>query len=674
MNKIKKTSLLFIIAGSLCLGTSLCPSAAPVYDKLSTLKQPDNTEVKVKITGDEYYQQVESLDGFTLCRNSDGWICYASLNKDNTDLVATDKVYDGTDKNEKNSFLDNIFRTSKSVDKTKHLKITKESEEEKREEVKKDILSNKTISQAKAAPKASASGNINGLTILVNFPDKDSDISAEEINNFFNLPGYTGFSNNGSVRDYFYDVSGGKVAYTNTVTTFYTAKHNKSYYDNENISDYRTSGELANEALNWLKSNGFDFSTLTTDSNGYVKGVNVLYAGEADCGWAKGLWPHQDYLSNVFTANGVNIQRFELSNIGSDLSLFTICHENGHLLFEYPDLYDYTYKSNGCGAYSLMSNVTDVKNPEPPDPYCRNIMTGWNTTLNLNSYSDNSTITATSNGNGSQPIYKWSGNNPKEYYLIENLQKTGRYSSLPDSGLMIWHIDETGDNSDYGNTHHNKVSVVQADNKFEIENNINGGAYGDLFHAGFNNTFNNTSSPSSKWFNNASSGLDISNISDNSDNMTFVKSAGTVIKPTLTNIASKATISTSYCSPWETTTALNDGFTPANSNDRNHPVYGNWPKTDTQWVQYTFDKEYTISKTDIYWFKDNSGVDVPSSYRIMYWDGSNWLDVPNASGLGTSPNKFNATTFAPIKTSNIAIEMNSNNSASTGILEWKVYA
>lgn len=61
------------------------------------------------------------------------------------------------------------------------------------------------------------------------------------------------------------------------------------------------------------------------------------------------------------------------------------------------------------------------------------------------------------------------------------------------------------------------------------------------------------------------------------------------------NVALKATKITSHCSDWENINALNDGFDPQNSNDRSHAVYGNWPKTGTQWVQYDFDKNYNIN-------------------------------------------------------------------------------
>ena len=81
----------------------------------------------------------------------------------------------------------------------------------------------------------------------------------------------------------------------------------------------------------------------------------------------------------------------------------------------------------------------------------------------------------------------------------------------------------------------------------------------------------------------------------------------------------------------------------------------------------------TISSSDVYWFKDGQGIDVPASYRISYWDGQAWQDVKNPKGLGTEINKYNTTTFTPVSTNAIAIQMDSKGSNSTGIIEWKVY-
>lgn len=163
-----------------------------------------------------------------------------------------------------------------------------------------------------------------------------------------------------------------------------------------------------------------------------------------------------------------------------------------------------------------------------------------------------------------------------------------------------------------------------------------------------------------------------SNSNDNINNETSKDDVSSDNENIEMNIASKATVITSHCSDWESTNALNDGYDPLNSNDRTHEVYGNWPETGTQYVEYDFDKEYTISKCDLYWFKDNGGIDVPKSYKIKYWNGKKWTSVKNASGLGREIDKYNTTTFTPVTTQKIRVEMTSNGTYSTGILEWKV--
>ena len=56
-------------------------------------------------------------------------------------------------------------------------------------------------------------GDIKGLTLLVDFSDKPATISHAEVNDYINKPGYNGFNNNGSVNDFFLDVSNGKMNY-----------------------------------------------------------------------------------------------------------------------------------------------------------------------------------------------------------------------------------------------------------------------------------------------------------------------------------------------------------------------------------------------------------------------------------------------------------------------------
>ena len=547
MRKITKKALAAtaFMCMFLFLGTGV--HAAPYIDRTFEFKQPDNSIVEVKVTGDEYYQHVESPDGYTLCRDAEtGWICYASLNGDQTGLVSSGEIYKGVNSTITQSA---VVQSIAGTKRQKHLEIKPDSITHKRNEVRNMLLPNQALQDSKiqttknqekisniisgSALAAPLSTNVTGLTILINFPDDTSSISKAEIDNMFNKVGYTGYGNNGSIRDFYYDVSGGKMTYTNSITGFYMAKHPKSYYDSG--EDYARALELVNEALVWLDSTGYNFSTLTTDSEKNVIAVNFLYAGDIAQNWGKGIWPHQGWIPNAFNADGVKVQMYEMSNIGNDLAIDTICHENGHLVCGYPDLYDYDGDSQGCGGYSLMSGSSNPKNPAPPDPYCRNVISGWNSTVSLNNYSKGSTITTYADPKAAQAVYRWNGSKSNEYFLIENIKKTGRYNDTPDEGLLIWHVDENGENNNNQMTSssHYKVSVEQADGLFQLEKNVNGGGANDLFHSGYKTTFDDTTAPNSKWWNGTSSGLKISNIGAVGNTMTFTLDSGT----TATNAA-----------------------------------------------------------------------------------------------------------------------------------------
>lgn len=143
---------------------------------------------------------------------------------------------------------------------------------------------------------------------------------------------------------------------------------------------------------------------------------------------------------------------------------------------------------------------------------------------------------------------------------------------------------------------------------------------------------------------------------------------------TTTNIAPLAAASTSFVSAWESLAGLNDNYTPTSSNDRGHVIYGNWDNPgSTQWVQYDFTQNYTISSSSIYWFDDDGGIDLPASYTIQYWNGTAWVNVASPSGLGTLANQYNITTFTPVSTNKIRVNITAKTGVSSGIESWKVF-
>jgi uncharacterized protein len=139
------------------------------------------------------------------------------------------------------------------------------------------------------------------------------------------------------------------------------------------------------------------------------------------------------------------------------------------------------------------------------------------------------------------------------------------------------------------------------------------------------------------------------------------------------NLALVAQSSTSFVSAHETITALNDGSHPAHSDDKRHGAYGNWPQTGTQWVQYDWSQPVKTNRMDVYWFDDQRGVRLPQACRLQYWDGSAFVTVNDAKGLGLAKNQFNTTTFPELTTTKLRLEMDGAEKFSTGILEWRVY-
>lgn len=107
-------------------------------------------------------------------------------------------------------------------------------------------------------------------------------------------------------------------------------------------------------------------------------------------------------------------------------------------------------------------------------------------------------------------------NNSKEYFLIENRQRSSFDASLRGDSLLIWHIDRAM----RGNTNevHPKVRLVQADGLNELKFNL--GDPGDPYPGLANNTtFNATSNPNSKACSGQDTLVSISKIPSSSPSM-----------------------------------------------------------------------------------------------------------------------------------------------------------
>ncbi|GIE37018.1 hypothetical protein Ait01nite_100630 [Actinoplanes italicus] len=140
------------------------------------------------------------------------------------------------------------------------------------------------------------------------------------------------------------------------------------------------------------------------------------------------------------------------------------------------------------------------------------------------------------------------------------------------------------------------------------------------------------------------------------------------------NLAGTATASASYTSPWESIAAINDGLEPGSSSDTVNPRWGTWPNAGSQWAELQWPSAVTVGRAQVYLFDDGGGVRVPASWKLQYWTGSAYADVPGADGYPRAADAYNTVTFTPLTTTRLRVALTASGTSSVGLLEVRAFA
>ena len=559
-----KTLRISILALFVAVLLATVAPAAPFSQRVD-YKQPDGTSVALWGHGDEFHAVFETLDGYAVVFDpATRAYFYAKPNADGSDLVS--------------SGLQAGKGNPAALGLKKHLRISeaalksKMAERRARWELGMQVKARWEARKAQhradeakgikaAAPSGAANGPLSappawkttgakvGVCLLIDFQNDPATIPKVEIDNFCNLSGYSNYGNNGSIRDYFRDESNGLLDYSNIVVGYVTipnSVHPKSWYDDPTKDCGYQANYLIADAMAILKASPTYrtqvlplLRTATADANNFIAATNVFYAGTNSGVWMYGLWPHSWSLvvagPQEIEAGGKMIYSYQITDIGYYLSMATFCHENGHMLCDFPDIYDYTYNSiGGAGDFCLMDSggagYGFDTNPAQICAYLRSAA-GW-TVDTLIDRTTSGTFTTSSQGAGFNQLLRYvKPGTPTEYFLIENRQQTGRDLYIPASGVAVWHCDELGDRDNPSlipNTQHKnyEVTLVQADNLWDFENNMNYGDSRDLYYRGnraaaYTNALTSQSLPASNWWDGTVSGMWLRNFSYSDVDMTF---------------------------------------------------------------------------------------------------------------------------------------------------------
>ncbi len=374
--------------------------------------------------------------------------------------------------------------------------------------------------RASAAERAPLRGAVRVVVVLVQFSDRAMTQPASHFQELFFS---TGVLPNGSVKEYFREVTGGLVDIVGEVAGPFQLPQTNAWYANSNFGIGRPSGTaraniMARDAA-VAADPTINFGQYDNDGNGFVDAFIVVHPGGGgeQTGNSNDIWSHKWTLASAFSTDGKQI--FAYLTIPEDARIGVCAHELGHLLFGFPDLYDTDDTSEGVGNWCLMGGGSWNGNgdiPADPSAWCK-VQQGWATVTNV-SASGSISIPDVKTSRNVHRVWK-DGAGGSEYFLLENRQRTNYDAKLPGDGLLIWHIDE----AQSGNTdeNHYKVGLVQADARRNLELSQNRGDAGDPYPGTTGNTsFNNTSTPNSKSFAGQDTSVSVSAISASAATMT----------------------------------------------------------------------------------------------------------------------------------------------------------
>ena len=359
-----------------------------------------------------------------------------------------------------------------------------------------------------AAPK----GKIYSLTLLVDFSDKPAPVTVSEVEDWLNKEGFNRDGCNGSVRDYYLDVSNGQLDLTNEVYGWYRAKHPKSWY--ENLNGYSGSDSLMKEVFAYFDSQ-VDFSRYDNDKDGTTEAINIVYAGPGQT-WGQGLWPHSGWSSEK--RDGVRLTHHQMTDMPGKFSIYVFVHESGHMIFGWPDLYWY-------GDYCTMGNRANDLNPVAINDFYRADQ-GWIPFVDITS-NDVNNVTSLEITKPGEFCYRYKNPNrpDKEGLAWSYVQNKGRNKVLAGSGLLMQHYDFSIE----GNSSADKLGlrIVHASAAGKTSDAVTdqwpspGSTANTFFKSGTYAEFSDDAYPAIRWYNGSKTGLKITDIGTPGETLTF---------------------------------------------------------------------------------------------------------------------------------------------------------
>ena len=143
------------------------------------------------------------------------------------------------------------------------------------------------------------------------------------------------------------------------------------------------------------------------------------------------------------------------------------------------------------------------------------------------------------------------------------------------------------------------------------------------------------------------------------------------LQPTL---AGGARVSASVAGPGAR--MLNADFEPTTSADIGATRF-TWTgkKGTTEWVEYDFDQPQSIRSAEVFWAADAGrriNTKLPAAWKVLYETADGWAEVQQENQTPIAADAFNQTSFQPVSTTGVRVQVQLQPDATAGLLQWRL--
>lgn len=514
--------------------------AVPAKPGLKTVRQPDGTELRVRLVGDEHSHYYVSEDGYPLVKRNGAY--YYGMADADGNVVGSQFMAQAVA-----SRSDAAQKFLSGIDKETVLKAAGIRAASLRKARLAKLSAAKTA--RKAAPGAPqrtkiglfddsfpVTGEQKAIVILVEY--QDVKFKLDDPYNYFsrmiNEDGFSDYGGTGCAAEYFRESSNGQFRPEFDVYGPITLANNMRYYGGNDYSgNDRRPYEMVIEACQQLDPT-VDFSQYDRNGDGFIDNVFVFYAGEGEATSydEDTVWPHSWNISYgtaiPYFFDGVRLDRYACSNEWVDNrpdGVGTFVHEFSHVM-GLPDLYDTDYSTPSPftpGRWSVLDAGPYNNDGCTPPLYSiyERYSLGWIEPTVLGEPADISLESIGSNVGCIIPT-----DDVNEFYLLENRQQTGWDAYIPGHGMLVWHVDfderTWQQNTVNNNASHQCVDLVEADNtRSELSR------AGDAFPGtGRKNSFSSITTPALQTWSGTKIDCPITDITESNGKISFKVSGG----------------------------------------------------------------------------------------------------------------------------------------------------